>query len=534
LGAADSDRKVVRVPCSSFERLMVLDENRKPISGYAFDFIQTIATYAGWEIEYIPCENFSDCVDLLLAGKVDLFYDVSYTEERSKVILFPDEPMGFEYYYLYSSEDDTSISSGDYASMNGKTVGVTSGTNMIDILKQWCKKKNVEFKLVEYDNIPEKEADLLAGKINLDLEVSMLAKSNLSAVEKIGSSAYYLVANKERPDLIEDINSAMEKVLNNDLYFFTRLQERYFSETVLSHNLTLEEKIWIANHKTLRIGFFDNYLPFSALGKNGEPTGACIDAVREIIKKLGLEDDLDVRFICYQDQKSGYKAVENREVEVMLPAYISNSVKRDYRIMGGKILVTLTSDLAFLEDFGDGRGKRIAVNRHNLMQYYNSRDSYPFSEIVFYDSIQGCLDGILNGTADGTFLNGLRSEALLKPRKYHSLRKAQAQTDYEFHMAFAEDNLGLLLLMDRGLSMLDPAFVNKKAYTYLIQSSSFNLEDFLRDHILLVLLAVAVLVAVLITLIGYRISIRKLEVFNRELRERSETIERGWGNMKSR
>ncbi len=526
LGAEGQARKVVRIPCVEFNRVMELDADRNPISGYAYEYIETIGIYAGWDIEYIPSDSFADCLTKLLAGEVDLLYDVSYTEERAKEILFPNEPMGFEYYYLYAAKDNTSISSGDIDSIKGKTVGGTSRTMLIDLLKQWCTKKNVELKIVEYDSIPEKEADLLAGKIDLDLEISMLATNNLSAIEKIGSSAYYLVANKERPDLIEDINSAMEKVVNNDFSYFNRLQERYFSETVLSHNLTLEERIWIANHKVLRVGFFDNYLPFSAVDKNGNPTGACIEAVREIIKKLGLDDKLDVKFICYQDQKSGYRAVETREVEIMLPAYISSSVKRDFRIMGGKILATLTSDLAFLDDFGDGRGKRIAVNRHNLMQYYNSVDSYPYAEVVFYDSIQGCLDGILKGTSDGTFLNGLRSEALLKPDKYHSLKKAQARTDYVFYMAFAEDNLGLMLLMDRGMSMLDPAFVNKKAYNYLMQMNTFTIMDFLREHILLLVLVVAVLAALIMAMIGARLSNRKLLGINRELKERTETIEK--------
>ena len=525
-GAEGSARKVVRVAYEEFNRQMIVDEENNPVSGYAYEYIETIGIYAGWDIEYIPCDNFADSIKKLLAGEVDLIYEISYTDERAKEMLFPDEPMGYEYYYLYASEDNTSIFSGDINSIRGRTIGVTAGTTLVDLLKEWCAKKNVELDLVEYHNIPDKEADLLAGKIDLDLEVSMLAINKLSAVEKIGSSAYYLVANKERPDLVEDINSAMEKVLNNDLYFFTRLQERYFSETVLSHNLTLEEKNWLADHTLLRVGFFDNYLPFSTLDKNGNPIGACIDAVREIIKKLNLEDDLKVEFVCYRDQRAGYKAVESGEVDIMLPAYISNSVKRDFRIMGGRILASLTSDLGFLKDFGDGRGKRIGVNRNSLMQYYNSRDSYPYSEIVFYDSIQGCLDGILEGTSDATFLNGLRSEALLKPEKYHSIKKAQVRTDYIFYMAFAEDNLGLMLLMDRGMSMLESAFVNKRAYSYIMQMNTLTTMDYLRDHILLVVLAVALFVALAVTLIGVRLNNRKLRGINRELMERSETIEK--------
>ena len=272
--AQEHTRKTVRVPIFPFERMMVLDEDRNPISGYAYEYLQTIAAYAGWDIEYDPCDSFSEALDKLFAGEVDLFYEISHTEERAKVILFPDEPMGHEFYYLYAMKGNTSITPDDFQSMNGKTVGVTRGTMQIDLLKQWCQKKNVDLKLVEYEFESQKESDLLAGKIDLDLEVSILAKPDFSAVERIGSSAYYLVANKNRPDLIDDIDTTMEKILNNDLYYFTRLQERYIADTIISLNLTTEERNWIENHKVLRVGFFDNYLPFSTLDKSGNPAGA--------------------------------------------------------------------------------------------------------------------------------------------------------------------------------------------------------------------------------------------------------------------
>ena len=374
-GSGNGARKVVRVPCLDFNKLMIVDEHGHPVSGYAYDYIQTIGTYAKWDIEYVPCANFSECVEKLLAGEADLFYDISYTEERAKVILYPDEPMGHEYYYLYTSEDNTTITPGDHASMNGKTVGVTSGTMQIDLLKEWCKKRDVDLKLVEYKSIPDKEADLLAGKIDLDLEVSMLATHDLSAVERVGSSAYFLVANKDRPDLIDDINFALDNVLKNDLYYLVRLEERYFSDTVLSHNLTVDEKDWIEDHKVLHVGFIDNYLPFSTMGDGGRPIGAAIEAITEIIRLLKLDGKLEIEFICYGNQEEGFKAVESGKADLMLPAYVSNSVKQDYRILAGKSLATLASDVAFLDKHWDGKGMRIGVNRNNLMQYYYSRDT---------------------------------------------------------------------------------------------------------------------------------------------------------------
>ena len=244
-------KKVVRVPYLAFNRLLIVDEDNNPVSGYAYEYIQMIGTYAGWAIQYIPCESFADCMKKLLSGECDVFYDVSYTPERAKQMLFPEEPMGNEYYYLYTSINNTSIVPGDYTTLTGRKVGVTTATVITGLLKEWCKKRNVKLEFIEFDDIGEKAAALQAGKIDLNLEVSMLAKRNLSAIEKIGSSSYYLVAGRKRPDLIKDINTAMDKILNHDLYYFSRLQERYFSETVQSRNLTVEEKNWLAGHKVL-------------------------------------------------------------------------------------------------------------------------------------------------------------------------------------------------------------------------------------------------------------------------------------------
>ncbi|MBQ9501633.1 MAG: transporter substrate-binding domain-containing protein [Lentisphaeria bacterium] len=522
-GTEKNQRKVVRVAYQEFNRQFEVDAHKEPVSGYAYEYIETVGTYAGWEVKYIPCDSFSETIEKLLAGEVDLVYDISYTKERAKDILFPDEPMGREYYYLYTSNRRSSV---DYQALNGKIVGATARAIQVDMLRQWCQRRNVTLTIVEYEDPEKKEADLHAGKIDLDLEVGMLAKQDFSAVTKIGSSAYYLVASKKRPDLINDINIAVEKILNNDLYHFTRLQEKYFSDTVLNLNLSVEEVNWLKEHrgKTLRVGFFDHYLPFCANDEKGNPIGAGIDAFRSIIEHLGLENDLKVEFVSFDDQREGYKAVESGEIDLLFPAYISHSVKQDYRIVGGRPLAVRVSNLAFAGEYKESRKNRIAVNRKNLMQYYYCKDYYPNSKIVFYDGPYECLDGLLEGTADGTFLNGIRSEALLRPRRYRSLHTVRAKHDYQFYMAFAEDNLGLMLLMDRGLTLLEPDFINLASYGYVERIYSLSLMDFLEEHMVPILIAVALLAAMIVTLIGFRHSNRKLGRVNARLREEHEKL----------
>ena len=88
--------------------------------------------------EIYSVQQFFDGVKLLLAGKVDLFYDISYTEDRAREILFPNAPMAYEYYYLYSPVDNTSITQGDYASMNGHITKPLKINDLLDELKRFA------------------------------------------------------------------------------------------------------------------------------------------------------------------------------------------------------------------------------------------------------------------------------------------------------------------------------------------------------------------------------------------------------------
>ena len=61
-------------------------------SGYGYEYQQRIATYTGWKYEYVE-GSWSELLEKLMAGEIDLLSDVSYTEERAKKILYSSEPM---------------------------------------------------------------------------------------------------------------------------------------------------------------------------------------------------------------------------------------------------------------------------------------------------------------------------------------------------------------------------------------------------------------------------------------------------------
>ena len=69
-------------------------------TGYAYEYQRKIAAYTGWTYEYVT-DSWADLMDKLVSGEIDLMSGITYTEERSHNMLFPDYEMGSEEYLLY-------------------------------------------------------------------------------------------------------------------------------------------------------------------------------------------------------------------------------------------------------------------------------------------------------------------------------------------------------------------------------------------------------------------------------------------------
>lgn len=51
-------------------------------SGIVYEYQQSIAAHTGWVYEYVE-DSWTNLLQMLLDGEIDLLSDVSYTEERS-------------------------------------------------------------------------------------------------------------------------------------------------------------------------------------------------------------------------------------------------------------------------------------------------------------------------------------------------------------------------------------------------------------------------------------------------------------------
>jgi ABC-type amino acid transport substrate-binding protein len=84
--AEEKAKRVVRVGWHE-PPYFLMDESGR-MSGYSYEYQRKVAAYTGWEYEYVE-GTWSDLMQMLKEGKIDLMSDVSYLPERKKICCIP-------------------------------------------------------------------------------------------------------------------------------------------------------------------------------------------------------------------------------------------------------------------------------------------------------------------------------------------------------------------------------------------------------------------------------------------------------------
>lgn len=83
------------------------------LSGWGYEYLQTLSYYTpGWQYEYVS-GTFTELMDMLEAGEIDLMPNISYSEERAQKLLFSSNPEGTERYLIYAKPDRNDLAKGD-------------------------------------------------------------------------------------------------------------------------------------------------------------------------------------------------------------------------------------------------------------------------------------------------------------------------------------------------------------------------------------------------------------------------------------
>ena len=492
--AETTPAKVVRV--GSFEDTFNYVNEKGVRKGYGYELLQTLSGYTGWEFEYVTCD-WSDCFEKLKNGEIDIMGDISYTPDRAEEMLFSDEPMGEEKYYLYADLSREDIIASDFNTLNGKRIGVLMGTEPEMMLTEWEEKYDLKTQHVNIANNEDVKQKLANHEIDcfVSLEESFWADLGISTIARVGSSGIYYAINKDRPDLKEELDYAMRALDEAAPFYTADLYKQYFS---LDYTpiLTGEEKAWLKEHGAIRMGFLTSDSGVSVYDPStGEITGTITDYIQFAIGCLGNQE-LEFQMVGYDSKEVELGALKSGEIDMVFHFDQSPNLAEEYRVACTN--TTWTSNMMAVtnkQHFDENEANRVAVPQNKLSLTRYLAVYYPQWEIVDCATPEDAAKLVQNGQAD-CFVTGTGSED--KYNKRYDFYSVPLPNPAKSCFAVNSGNGILLSILNKTIKAMPANMLTGALAMYKSAARKVTLGEFIKDNFFMVLLVSSISVAVIL------------------------------------
>lgn len=477
--------QVVRVGYYESSNLQHGTEEQTPKNGYAYEYLRKLGSYTGWvyEYEYGTFDELSarlkeGSIDLILARESDAIINDS-SIERSNSSIYSDSVN------VYKKRGNSDILNGYISSLYSRSVGVLAGsvyyTKLMSFITNYCFYCYVvEYETTEelYEALMNEEIDLMVAPERGDFNYG-----ELSPVLEVGEEDYYFCISNRQRLLMRELNKAMV-ALENELPFFKKeLVNKYFlkRESVLEH--TDEEVSWLTTHKSIRIGFLDNYMPYSSyLEKDGQTVTGLIKNLIDRIQEDVAEYRVSLKAVGYPDISALIGALQQDEIDAIFPIYQNEWYSE---LSGFRISEAVTQPMVvmmFSGRYDEETLHSIAVAGDNPLQYPLAVLNYSESELTAFDSLDACVDAIQKSDSMFTIMNRYKANDYVKTYGERTLSFVPISEDVFFCFAVKNTSSGLLSVLNHMIRGLDDAEMNIALQSYSYVEKKTNLKDLIEEN----------------------------------------------------
>ena len=521
--AQEPEKKVVRV--GWFDSAFCCLDQFGRRCGLAYEYQQKISAYTGWTYEYVE-DSWPNLLELLTEGKIDLLSDVSYTEERSRSMYFSALPMGEEAYYVYIGANNQKISSEDITSFNGKTIGVIRGSVHETFLHDWAEKNKIAPVILPLTCGESESVNMLArGEIDAYATINTFgADERVVPVCRIGASEFFFAVSKKRPDLLNELNTALTGIQEEDPYYNQRLFDDHVNLTRTNAFLTPAQNAWLKEHGTIRIGYRDNYMPFCAEDRTAkELTGALRNFLAQASGSL-KNSELNFEAVPYATTAEAFEAMKNHEVDCVFPVYLSTYDSEVMDVLTTNAFMNTEMHAVTRQEDSQGilygRYITVAVNSESINYDTFLNEHFPTWQRKYYPDTESCLASVSSGENNCVLVSSYRISEIEKQSSKYKLCSVPTGEIMQFSFAVNRDDRELYFILNKTVILAKNEDMDSALASYASSRDKASLFEVLKENWLAVILFISVIFAVILILL-----LQKLQA-ERRAAERQKEIDR--------
>lgn len=403
------------------------DDERK--SGYAYEYYQRLAPYAGWDYTYRYLTR-SEAIEALRNGEVDIVAGINKTPQLEKEFLFSSADMGLD-----------------------------------------------------------------------------------------GSPLYFAV-NKNRGDLLAELDQAQEDLLTNDPNFLADNRKKYYANSGMTTALTKEEHAWLEEKGSITLGYLSGNLPISGHDDQGKPTGVLGSALPIMEEYLGTP----IKTKAFDSRYAMREAIKNNEVDVIFPVYDDAWSREKEDLYQTTPLVEDRIMVAYTGDYDDDVLKRVASTEAAIGQQEFLEQYDPSAELVNYPSRDEAFRAMSRGEVDSVIGNASIMQLFIAEHpEYDSFNTAYLEASEGFSFAVSRDDPTLAVIMQEATQQIDDTLITNAMIRYSEARAPFSLVEVIRHYALpLLVIGLVIIAAIVIVFLRYR---RQVNLFNKHQAAAREALQ---------
>ena len=500
--ALEEENKTVRVgyfPYANFQEGGYGEHKQ----GAGYEYLQKISYITGWKYEYVY-GSFKECLDMLADGEIDILGSVSYTPERAESIDFSTYAAGTERYWIYTREDHTDLTDGDPKQMNGCRIGAADGSYQKELLEKWLDSNQIQAEVVVCKGYDEMIKKLDADELDALVVPALSVNSDFIAIANIGVSDCYFGVSKSRPDLLKELNSAMEEINNTETDYSSKLYARYEGKAVINYVLNKEEKQWLdAHEKTIRVGYLKGNLPFCG-EENGKLTGilgTVLDTVQEKYK-------ITIKAVPCSTGVEMNEALQSGKIDIAGPIIQDFYTQEQFQVVLTDEIFDITPVVIYKGNEYTNSLSTIAATETSLYSKLMVSRLFPDAEIKLYDTQEECLEAVANGKVGATVIPSSKINLLNESSLTKSLSFAEMAKRQELAMFTTRENRRAATIINKAIEQSSNILNGVVLAQNSVSEKKMTLQDILAEYAGLAIVVSFVIIFVLLLLV-YSLSVSR-------------------------
>ncbi|MGX8833389.1 transporter substrate-binding domain-containing diguanylate cyclase [Amedibacillus sp. YH-ame6] len=475
-----NDKEVIRVGFPSLKGLSMKDSNGN-YYGYDYDYLMQIAQYTGWKYEFVEVEGdanqrITTLMEMLKKGEIDLLGDTKYIESLSNDYDYTSEPYGSAYNVIAVKDDSNLLDLNGILNKKNLKIGIMKNSSKREsYLNQYADSNGFSYEKVLCENEEDLVTKLDKNEIDAFLYVDLSLPDNCHSIARFSPDPFYFITTKGNSALMNDLNKALTTIDQVNPAFPSSLYNRYFVDTSTTLVLNSEEQSFIKNHKEIAVLVRDGGAPIQYY--DGKTKGIA----KDILDTLSETYDVSFRYVYAKDYDEYQKLALSGDIDIILSLPYNLETADEINIMLSDPY--LSSNLLLVNHTDVDPTKLDSLKQASVK--YSTELFESNSLAMSYESTEELMEALNRHEVDYAYINSYMFTYYMNKHGYKHISSLNApehlKSQYVFGVSKSE-NLTLLTILNktiRAQSANIDSYIYKNAY----MNTTFDLSEFILDHI---------------------------------------------------